>query len=254
MFVQSKKTNRDGLPLLCAAFPASPWLSIPRQQRHSLIDLCKPLPEEDPDDPDLVVPDDFDINLLQNWDKERKELSAAFTKANSDQFDRVIEAVSVNKPFEEDIVERPNLCNGPKRYYAVEKDKSYALIRLDWNLSDHQLRQAFDRLLTRCPKHLSGRKNKKLAKVGRGLSKDRLNWLGAKATLQASQNLRRSFTRCKIGLSKSRRSTLHACRRTATSGREIRPVLSRFREGGTVSAVQHLRPGRMIKNHPLLQL
>ncbi len=194
VFVMSKEADQDGLPLLCADFPEKPWLSIPQQQRHFLMSLCKPLPEENPEDPDLLVPDDFDVARLLKWDAQREELSAKWNSENADRLLRILEAYSTDKAFKEEAVARPSLCDGPKRYYAVDKDKSYALIKLDWNFSNHQLRKAFDRLLDRCPEGIPGKKNKKLSKVGRGRAGDRLNWLGAKRlhrqyrTYDAAQN------------------------------------------------------------------
>ena len=37
--------------------------------------LCKQLPEENLDDPDLLISDNFDLALLQKWDAEREESS-----------------------------------------------------------------------------------------------------------------------------------------------------------------------------------
>ena len=153
-------------------------MSVPVFMRP-LLDVCKPLPEEDPDNPSLLVPDGFDVTLLQKWDEERKSLLTEWFETREKHLSRAQPDIDEGKPFEEKIFEKPRLCNGPKRYYAIEEDKSYAVIKLDLSWNNHQFKQAFDQLVRMLPRNLSKKKNKR-SKVGRGHARDQLNWLGAR--------------------------------------------------------------------------
>ena len=97
---------------------------------------------------------------------------------NRDQNDRQAEGSAKGLHMEEEPIERPMLCNGPRRYYAVAEPIALVVIRLDWQKSDRDLTAAFARLLARRPKSMMRRKDKP-SRGGRGGVSDQLKALGA---------------------------------------------------------------------------
>ena len=100
-------------------------------------------------------------------------------KDNRDQDDRQSNGFSYGVHVVEKSIERPSLCNGPKRYYAVEANAALAVIQLDWRKSDRALKAAFQRLLKRRPESMAYVEEKP-SKGGRGGVTEQLKKLGAK--------------------------------------------------------------------------
>ena len=189
VFVYSKKVHPDSLPMLCTQFPAAPWLKLPATTRHDLIAQCQLEPEKDAANSNLLVEDGFDVLQLQELDERRKELFAQWMQDNREQHDREISGLHLGLRFEEQPIERPELCFGPKRYYAVSDEEALAVIRLDWRWSDRQLKAAFERLIKRRPKPSKQNEDATRQQVsGRGGASDQLNQLGAKRLLRHCGN------------------------------------------------------------------
>ncbi len=147
--------------------------------RSDLIALCQLLPEKDPSNSNLLVEDEFDVTYLQELDARRKELFTKWLQDERDRGDRESSSLIKGIPFHEESIERPTLCNGPKRLYAISEDSALAVIRLDWRKSGNELKAAFARLLSQHPDHKAGRA-KKQSKGGRGGPLDQLKKLGAR--------------------------------------------------------------------------
>ena len=130
-FVYRRNASLDNIPMFCADFPASPWLGLSAKIRAKLIALCRPLPEEDASNCNLLVEDGFEIEYLQELNETRETLLADWKKANRDQDDRFFEAVIKGFKISEESIPFPPFCGGPKRYYAVAEDIALAVIRLD---------------------------------------------------------------------------------------------------------------------------
>ena len=153
--------------MVCPLFPDFPWLTLLSEMRSDLIALCQLLPEKDPSNSNLLVEDEFDVTYLQELDARRKELFTKWLQDERDRGDRESSSLIKGIPFHEESIERPTLCNGPKRLYAISKDSALAVIRLDWRKSGNELKAAFARLLSQHPDHRAGRA-KKQSKGGRG--------------------------------------------------------------------------------------
>ncbi len=177
-FIFSDKVHPDSLPMRCTGFPDAPWLSLPPKERTLMIAQCRLLPEKNEANSNLLVEDEFDVAYLQELDERREELFLKWMKDNRDQNDRQIEGLAKGVHMEEDSIERPMQCSGPRRYYAVVEQTALAVIRLDWQKSDRELTAAFARLLGRRPKSMMRRKNKP-SRGGRGGVSDQLKALGA---------------------------------------------------------------------------
>ena len=185
VFVYSNKVHPDSLPMLCIQFPVAPWLKLPVDTRRTLIAQCQLEPERDPANSNLLVEDEFDVTQLQKLDERRKELFAQWMQENRDQHDRETSGLHLGLRYEEQPIERPELCFGPKRYYAVADEEALAVIRLDWRWSDRQLKAAFERLLKRRPKRTKQNDDAGRQQTGgRGGISDQLNQLGAKRLLR----------------------------------------------------------------------
>lgn len=185
VFVHSKKVHPDSLPMLCIQFPTVPWLKLPATTRQDLIAQCQPEPERDPANSNLLVEDEFNVSLLQELDERRKELFAQWMQDNRDQHDRETSGLHLGLRYEEQPIEPPELCFGPKRYYAIADQEALAVIRLDWRLSDNRLKAAFERLLKRRPE--CSKQNDDAVRRqagGRGGTSDQLNQLGARRLLR----------------------------------------------------------------------
>lgn len=184
VFILSKKRHPDALPMICRRFPMVPWLKLPPKTRRLLIATCGLLPDEKPENVDLLVTDDFDLSQLSKLDEIREWLFAKWMQDNRDQHDRESIVSDKGLQIEEQPVEWPILCGGPKRYYAVSEDVALAVIQIEWRWSKRQLHEAFDRLLARRPKARKQSENPPKRTGGRGFALDQLNQLGAKRLLE----------------------------------------------------------------------
>lgn len=185
VFVYSDKLHPDGLPMLCTQFPTVPCLKLPAETRHDLIAQCQLEPEKDPANSNLLVEDGFDVLQLRELDERRKELFAQWLQDNKDQNDREISGLHLGLRHEEQSIEQPALCLGPKRYYAIADEEALAVIRLDWRWSDRQLKAAFERLLKRRPKRSKQNDDAVRQQAGgRGGTSDQLNQLSARRLLR----------------------------------------------------------------------
>lgn len=169
--------------MICSDFPAIPWLKLPVETRASLIARCQPLPEDDPLSSNLVVSDDFDFSLIQKLAESREKLFLQWKQEVRDQRDRETSGLNIGLLIEEQPIERPGLCNGPKHFYALREYVALALIELNWLRSDRQLKAAFERLLRLRPKPANIPDKKRMPKGGRGAASDQLKQLGAKRLL-----------------------------------------------------------------------
>ena len=178
-FIYSDKAHPDSLPLRRPGFPDAAWLSLRPTERVSLIEQCQLLPEKDASNSNLLVEDEFNVGYLQELDELRKDLSSKWLKEVQDLNGR--QAISSSSPVgdNDNVSKRPPLCNGPKRFYAVDEFTALAVIRLDWRKSKRDLKAAFARLLERYPEKML-RQNLKPPKGGRGGLMDQLKKLGAR--------------------------------------------------------------------------
>ncbi len=166
----------DTLPLRSTHFPVVPWLEIEPDDRGSLINSCKLRPGFDGPYTDLLVDDYFDPAYLLKIDVLKKELHfdwESLCRKNDN------ETASRRLSVDELFARMPNICRGPKHLYAISKDTSYAIIKIDRTKSKNDLMRAFAALLARQTGSDSRLKLKPLRKGGRGSVMEQLKQLGA---------------------------------------------------------------------------